>query len=187
MDELRGRISERVRVETLGEGRHDYVGQLMELDPTGVQLTVTGDDRMTLVMRFIPWSNVEYGKEVSSSREKRVMAGSLSARYCGAGFAPAISHAICVIPTRLTISLPLTQEIGLPRVIRVIRLNSWATCLVSEDNACHTNGIISPRFNSAGLNARLCIVRGVATHASGAHQCLGQTRRNRSGACVRRA
>jgi hypothetical protein len=59
MDELRGRIGEKVRVGTLGEGRHDYVGQLMEVDPTGVLLTVTGDDRMTLVMRFIPWSNVE--------------------------------------------------------------------------------------------------------------------------------
>jgi hypothetical protein len=32
----------------------------MEVDLTGVLLTVTGDDRMTLVMRFIPWSNVEY-------------------------------------------------------------------------------------------------------------------------------
>jgi hypothetical protein len=59
MDELRGRIGEQVRVGTLSEGRHDHVGQLMAADPTGVLLTVTGDDRMTLVMRFIPWANVE--------------------------------------------------------------------------------------------------------------------------------
>jgi hypothetical protein len=60
MDELRGRIGEKVRVGTLSEGRHDHIGQLMDVDSTGVLLTVTGDDRMTLVMRFIPWSNVDY-------------------------------------------------------------------------------------------------------------------------------
>ena len=51
-----------MRVGTLSEGRHDQVGQLIEVDSRGVLLTVTGDDQMTLVMRFIPWSNVEYGK-----------------------------------------------------------------------------------------------------------------------------
>jgi hypothetical protein len=60
MDKLRACIGEKVRVGTLSEGRHDHVEQLMEVDPIGVLLTVTGDDRMTFVMRFIPWSNVEY-------------------------------------------------------------------------------------------------------------------------------
>jgi hypothetical protein len=86
---------------------------LIGVDSGGVLLTVIGDDQMTLVMRFTPWSNVEYGKDVSSSREKRAMASSLSVRECGTGFEPAISHAICVIPPRLTISLPLMQEISL--------------------------------------------------------------------------
>jgi hypothetical protein len=60
VDELRGRIGEKVRVGTLSEGRHDHVGELKDVDATGVLLTVKGDDYTTLVLRFIPWSNVDY-------------------------------------------------------------------------------------------------------------------------------